>query len=116
MEALSTDAGEGYIQFIRELSIKCKKNDLVLSIDNYVPSSYTAFYNRKEQSCFADYIIIMGYDEHYKGSEEAGSVASIDFVKNGIKDTLKKYRQSRRSLHFRSIPDSGQRQQVKIKR
>ena len=89
MEALSTDAGEGYIQFIRELSIKCKKNDLVLSIDNYVPSSYTAFYNRKEQSCFADYIIIMGYDEHYKGSEEAGSVASIDFVKNGIKDTLK---------------------------
>lgn len=89
MEALSTDAGEGYIQFIRELSIKCKKNDLVLSIDNYVPSSYTAFYNRKEQSCFADYIIIMGYDEHYKGSEEAGSVASIDFVKNGIKNTLK---------------------------
>ena len=89
MEALSTDAGEGYIQFIRELSIKCKKNDIVLSVDNYVPSSYTAFYNRKEQSCFADYIIIMGYDEHYKGSEEAGSVASIDFVKNGIKDTLK---------------------------
>ena len=89
MEALSTDAGEGYIQFIRELSIKCKKNDIVLSVDNYVPSSYTAFYNRKEQSCFADYIIIMGYDEHYKGSEEAGSVASIDFVKNGIKNTLK---------------------------
>ena len=86
---MSTDAGEGYIQFIRELSIKCKKNDIVLSVDNYVPSSYTAFYNRKEQSCFADYIIIMGYDEHYKGSEEAGSVASIDFVKNGIKNTLK---------------------------
>ena len=87
MEALSTDAGEGYIQFIRELSIKCKKNDLVLSIDNYVPSSYTAFYNRKEQSCFADYIIIMGYDEHYVGSD-AGSVASLPWVEQGVKDTL----------------------------
>ena len=49
MEALSTDAGEGYIQFIRELSIKCKKNDLVLSIDNYVPSSYTALDVYKRQ-------------------------------------------------------------------
>lgn len=89
LEAISSDAGEGYIQFIRELSIKCEKNDLILSVDNYVPSSYTAFYNRAEQALFADYVIIMGYDEHYKGSEEAGSVASIDFVTQGIKDTLK---------------------------
>lgn len=89
MEALEKEAGDGYIQFIRELSIKCEKNDIILSVDNYVPSSYTAFYNRSEQADFADYVIIMGYDEHYKGSEEAGSVASIDFVKKGIKDTLK---------------------------
>lgn len=88
MEALSSDAGDSYIQFIRELSIKCEKNDIVLSVDNYVPSSYTAFYDRAEQTLFADYIIIMGYDEHYKGSKEAGSVASIDFVKKGISDTL----------------------------
>lgn len=88
-ETLSTEAGESYVQFIRELSIKCKNNGIVLSVDNYVPSSYTAFYDRKEQACFADYIVIMGYDEHYKGSEEAGSVSSIDFVTNGIKDTLK---------------------------
>lgn len=89
MEALSADVGDGYIQFIRELSVKCEKNDIVLSVDNYVPSSYTAFYNRAEQALFADYIVIMGYDEHYKGSEKAGSVASIDFVKKGINDTLK---------------------------
>ncbi len=89
LESISKEAGEGYVQFIRELSIKCRNNNLVLSVDNYVPTDYTAFYDRKEQACFADYIIIMGYDEHYKGSEEAGSVASINFVKNGIKDTLK---------------------------
>ncbi|MBQ5675122.1 MAG: hypothetical protein IIV45_08615 [Lachnospiraceae bacterium] len=32
--------------------------------------------------------MIMGYDEHWLGSDEAGSVASIDFVENGIADTV----------------------------
>lgn len=88
MEALDPEAGPGYLQFVRELALKCHKNDLVLSIDNYVPTDYTAFYNRKEQAMFADYIIIMSYDEHYAGSDE-GSVSSISFVTNGVKDTLK---------------------------
>ena len=87
-EALSGEVGDAYIQFIRELSIKCENNDLVLSIDNYVPSSYTAFYNRKEQAVFADYVIIMGYDEHTSISEDIGSVASIGFVEKGVTDTL----------------------------
>ncbi len=88
-EALSQEAGDSYVQFIRELSIKCENNDLVLSVDNYVPTSYTEFYNRAEQAVFADYIIIMAYDEHYSGSEDIGSVSSIGFVENGVKDTLK---------------------------
>ena len=88
MESLKPEAGPAYLQFIRELALKCHKNDLVLSIDNYVPTDYTLFYNRKEQAVFADYIVIMAYDEHYSGSEE-GSVSSISFVTNGIKDTLK---------------------------
>ncbi|NBH12953.1 glycosyl hydrolase family 18 [Lachnospiraceae bacterium] len=87
-EALSAEVGDAYIQFIRELSIKCENNDLILSVDNYVPSSYTAFYNRKEQAVFADYVIIMAYDEHYSGSEDIGSVSSINFVRNGVADTL----------------------------
>lgn len=86
-EALSKEAGDGYIQFIRELSLKCENNGIILSVDNYVPTEYTAFYNRSEQAKFADYIIMMGYDEHYSGSSE-GSVASINWVKQGIKDTL----------------------------
>ena len=87
-EQISADAGEDYIQFVRELSVACRKHQLVLSIDNYVPTGYTAHYNRKEQGIFADYVIIMGYDEHYSGSETAGSVASIGFVKDGIEMTL----------------------------
>lgn len=88
MEALSGKAKDGYIEFIKELSIKCKKNDLILSVDNYVPSESTEFYNRSVQADYADYIIIMAYDEHYSGSTEAGSVASIGFVEKGVKDTL----------------------------
>ena len=87
-EQISVDYGEDYIQFVRELSVACRLNGLVLSIDNYVPTGYTAHYNRKEQGIFADYVIIMGYDEHYSGSETAGSVASIGFVRDGIEMTL----------------------------
>lgn len=86
-EELRAETGDAYIQFIRELSIKCRNNDIVLSIDNYVPAPYNAFYNRKEQGIVADYIVIMGYDEHYPGTQE-GSVASIGFVESGIKNTL----------------------------
>jgi spore germination protein YaaH len=87
-EQVPSKAGESYIQFIRELALKCHENNLVLSVDNYVPSEYTAHYNRKEQGLFADYVIIMGYDEHYVGSE-VGSVASMEWMKQGIEDTLK---------------------------
>lgn len=89
MEALSVQAKDGYIEFIKELSLKCEKNDIILSVDNYVPTSSTEFYNRKVQADYADYIIIMAYDEHTTGSEEAGSVSSLGFVKDGIKNTLK---------------------------
>lgn len=87
-ENIGLDAGEPFIQFIRELSIPCRKHGIVLSVDNYVPMAHTDYYDREEQGIVADYVIIMGYDEHYKGSQEAGSVASIDFVEQGIANTV----------------------------
>ncbi len=87
-ESVDPAVGDSYIQFIRELSLKCANNGLVLSVDNYVPTAYTAFYNRAEQALFADYVAIMAYDEHYAGSEP-GSVASIGWVTEGIQNTLK---------------------------
>ena len=88
IESLPKDAGDGFIQFIRELSLACHQAGLVLSVDNYVPSVWTEHYRRAEQALFADYIIIMGYDEHYSGSD-AGPTASLPFVRKGIEDTLK---------------------------
>lgn len=87
-ESLKAEAGPHYVQFIRELSVACRKAGLVLSVDNYVPSPYTSFYNRKEQGIVADYVITMGYDEHYAGGE-AGSVSSVPYVREGIENTLK---------------------------
>lgn len=87
-EKISAECGEHYIQFIRELSVKCRQNGLVLSVDNYVPKTYNAHYHIEEQGKVADYVIIMGYDEHYSGSYESGSVASLNFVKEGIEATL----------------------------
>ncbi len=87
-EELSEDSGAAFMQFIRELSISCRAQQIVLSIDNYVPQAYSMHYDRKEQGIVADYVIVMGYDEHFAGSEKSGSVASIDFVRNGIENTL----------------------------
>lgn len=86
-EGIKEEAGVHYIQFIRELSISCREEGIVLSVDNYVPQPGNQFYNRREQGIVADYVIVMGYDEHYAGGD-AGSVASIAYVENGIKDTL----------------------------
>ncbi|MCM1183452.1 MAG: glycosyl hydrolase family 18 protein [Roseburia sp.] len=83
-ERVRSDAGPHFVQFLRELSIETGKRGVVLSVDNNVPTEYTAHYNRKEQGIVVDYLIIMGYDEHYSGGGEAGSNASIDFVEKGI--------------------------------
>lgn len=89
LEAIREEAGYGYVQFIRELSVLCRKNGLVLSVDVPVPYDFNRHYDRGELGLYADYVIIMGYDEHYYGSE-AGSVASLPFEENGISATLEK--------------------------
>ena len=87
-ELVATEAGQSFIEFVRELSIACRANGLVFSVDNYVPMNFNNHYNIKEQGVVADYVIIMGYDEHYAGSDEAGSVASLGYVENGIINTV----------------------------
>lgn len=88
-EMIASQDGQAYVEFIREFSIACRKAGLVLSIDNYVPMNFNDYYDLEEQGAVADYVLIMGYDEHYAGSAEAGSVASLTYVENGIINTLK---------------------------
>lgn len=84
------DPGDAYTytQFVRELSIVCRKNSLVLSVDTFPPYPFNAHLNRKEIAAVCDYLITMGYDEHYVGSETAGSVASLEFEEGAIRNLL----------------------------
>ncbi len=83
-ENVTQEASGGYIQFLRELSIECRKNGIVLSADN----SHLVNYDRAKQGEVVDYVIIMGYDEHIAVADGPGSVASIEFVQRGIEKTL----------------------------
>jgi Predicted glycosyl hydrolase len=88
-EKIPLEAGPDYIQFLRELSVKCRNNGIVLSVDNYVPSAYTEYYDREEQGIIADYVVVMAYDEFHSSSDVAGPVASIGFVKDAVNNILK---------------------------
>lgn len=87
-ESITTTTIDGYLQFLRELSIECRKNKIILSADNYQPAAYNEFYNYKEQYKYVDYLVIMNYDEFTGGSNSAGPVSSIPFMENGIKNTI----------------------------
>ena len=87
-EQLSSDCGPHYVEFIRELSIQCRNRGLVLSIANYVPFNFNDYYRLDIQGQVADYVIIMGYDEHWHGSKDPVSVASISYVSGGLDRTL----------------------------
>ena len=94
-EKISSANGESFVQFIRELSIECRKLDIVLSVDMYVPIESNLYYDRASVGEAADYVIVMGYDEHWAGCGSAGSTASIGFVTDGIKNTLLEVEPSR---------------------
>lgn len=87
-ENIKEETGIHYIEFLRELSVKCRNNGIVLSVDNYVPSPYTKYYDREEQGKIVDYVVVMAYDEHHAGSTEAGPVSSLNFVKEAVKNIL----------------------------
>ncbi len=87
-EYITADIAKDYVQFLRELSVKCRINGIVLSIDDKVPDASNLYYDRKEQGIIADYVIMMGYDEHWGEGSGAGSVASLPWVTAGIEKTL----------------------------
>jgi len=87
-EHIDPDDAYTYTEFVRELSIACRSHSLVLSVDTYPPYDFNAYLNRKEIAAVSDYLINMGYDEHYVGSESAGSVASFGYEARALSTLL----------------------------
>ncbi len=83
-----SEIGDAYIQFLRELSIKCENNDILLSTAVYTPAAYNSVYKYGEQTDFVDYICLMAYDQHYGQASGEGSVASLDWVEESVKNTF----------------------------
>lgn len=87
-ERVKDKSAAGYLQFLRELTVECHKRDLIVSSDNYPIREFNSFYNTAEQGRIVDYCVFMAYDEHYAGSEEAGSVSSLLYVQDAIAKAL----------------------------
>ncbi|MCF0145489.1 MAG: SH3 domain-containing protein [Eubacterium sp.] len=87
IETVTEESAPQYLQFIRELSVAAHDQGLIVSSDTFVPV-YTEYYDRGGQAKTVDYIVLMAYDEHTVGSAAAGSVASLPFVEEGIRNTL----------------------------
>lgn len=88
IEKIRQETGPDYMEFIREISIPCRQRGIVLSVDNYPPVGGRIYYNWSEQGVFADYVVLMSYDEHYGGGE-AGSVSSLGYTQSSIEDMAK---------------------------
>ena len=89
-EYITQESSPHYIQFLRELSISCRKNKLTLSVDSYVPLSYNEHYRIDEQGEFVDYVVIMAYDEYHAKSTESGSVASLSYTQTAVDRAMAK--------------------------
>ena len=87
IELVRKTSADAFAEFLRELSVVCRNESLVLSVDTYVPL-FTRYLNRSEQARVVDYIVTMCYDEHTGSSEEAGSVSSLPFVEKAIRQSL----------------------------
>ena len=88
-EGIRQREGVHFVQFLREISIRCREEGLILSVDNYPPNSGNAYYNYREQGVVADYVVLMGYDEHWGGSGDPGSTSSQPFVESSLDNLLK---------------------------
>lgn len=97
-ENMRTEDSDEYTLLIKELSAKAKTKGLSVSID-VTPinkySSWSTCYNRKELSKYADYIIMMGYDQHWEGSPVSGSVAQLSWVEDSLKKILEEVPQEK---------------------
>lgn len=88
IENVQADFGEEWVQFMRELSVQAKRQNLSVTVDVYMPSAWSGHYSRERVAEVVDYFIVMAYDQHWGGSEIAGPVAGLTWVEEGIQINL----------------------------
>ena len=90
-ENVYDDDKDRLTRFVSRLTDKLKEQGVVVSLDATVPSGvpmWSNCYDRAALGQIVDYFMVMTYDEHWRTSPVAGSVASIGWVEQGILNTL----------------------------
>jgi spore germination protein len=91
-ENMSPQDRDSFTVFITDLSNAMKTIPAVLSV-NVSPdfgSDWTDVFDYSALGKNADYIVLMGYDEHWGGDPAAGSVSSLPWLRQGIENLLAK--------------------------
>lgn len=87
MEYIYEKDATAFSQFIRELCVKAKQNDVIISVCVNVPdgsANWSLCYQHKALSEYADYLAVMTYDQYGPSSKVAGPNASLDWVIENI--------------------------------
>src|SRR5690606_13098656 len=77
-ESLNGNDRQAYTEFIASLTDYAHSKHLVISIDlprGSVRWNHLSAFDHEKLAGIVDYIITMAYDQHYKGSPNAGSVS-----------------------------------------
>lgn len=78
---------QDFVLFITELKKALQPHNIKVSVDvtrENIDPFWSGSLDRKKLGEVADYIVMMGYEEHWATSPIAGSVASIPWTKQGV--------------------------------
>ena len=92
-ENMYQDDGEAFAQFVRELAVETRKQNLVLSVCVNVPDgspTWSLCYKHKSLSEAADYIAVMTYDQNGASAKAPGPNASYEWVEENIKKLVER--------------------------
>lgn len=90
-ENLAVEDSAQFVRFVAILAEQMKKTGLHISVDVHIPSNTNTSksHDRAALSKHVDYIMLMAYDQHWRTSKVAGSVASMPWVEQAVKGCLK---------------------------
>ena len=81
VERLKADTSFHYVQFVREFAARCHAEGLVLSVCVPPPYPFNRHLNFPELAAYADYLVVMIYNEAWK---DPGPSASLPYVKTSL--------------------------------
>jgi spore germination protein YaaH len=77
-----------YTAFVARVAQACRQAGLFISVDVTMVTNkplWSSCYDRRALGQTVDYVALMAYDEHWRTSPVAGSVASLPWVDRGLR-------------------------------